>query len=53
MSRTGKFIEIGSWLEFGVKEERGVRERGMGFHFEVKKKLPGDGCTCLEDIHMS
>ena len=37
MSKTGKFIEIGSRLEFGVKEERGVRERGMGFHFEVKK----------------
>ena len=37
MSGTGKFIETGSRLEFGVKEERGNRERGMGFHFEVKK----------------
>ena len=36
MSGTGKFIETGSRLEFGVKKREALG-RGMGFHFEVKK----------------
>ena len=54
MSGTGKFRDRKQVRVWG-KEERGVRERyGLSFWGEKNvQKLPGDGCICLEDIHMS
>lgn len=41
-----------SRVRVAVKRKKGNRERGMGFHFEVKnvQELPGDDYTCPGDI---